>query len=191
MAIILPVCRSARPEDPQVPCRRQISRSENGEYSPRALVTLRPWNSNSECLFSRGAGPRPSLRRPIFRGHHLHPHLLPADLSGAAGEARQHALLFQRRGRRRSGIPALPALPARTRARACAVDAVSRLVGAAIAGIEEHALSSAQSRGTGGLARRERSPSAAGHGVGARRVADRAGADAAPAARQAPAGDTR
>ena len=67
------------------------------------------------------------------------------------------------------------------------VDAVSRLVGAAIAGIEEHALSSAQGGRTGGIARGQRPASAAGHRVRTRRIADRTGTDAAAAAGEAPA----
>ncbi len=74
---------------------------------------------------------------------------MPADLSGAPGEAQQHAVLFQRRRRREGGYrPCLRCRPERAPGPA-SVDAVSRLVRAAIAGIEEHALSSA---GVGDLA---------------------------------------
>ena len=85
-----------------------------------------------------------------FDGRFLHRrrldrHLLPAHLPGAAAEAREHALFFERGGGRGRGIPALPALPPGARAGPCERSTrPSRLAGAAIAGIEEHALSNAR-----------------------------------------------
>ncbi len=102
-----------------------------------------PWNSIQMLVIAQ-CGPATPLRRTILRGHHLDRHLLPAHMPGQTAQAREYALLLQcgrRRGRR---FQALSALPAGTGPGSCARGCSVRLVGAAIAGIEEHALSSAQ-----------------------------------------------
>ena len=74
----------------------------------------------------RAPPPRPpqarsALRRLGLRGDHLDRHLLPAELPGAHGQARERAPVPHRRGRPGRRLPGLQALPARRRARLAGV----------------------------------------------------------------------
>ena len=75
-----------------------------------------PHDTGLRHLLPRAEGARCALRRPLFRRRVLDAHLLPPGVHRAPAEARELPLLSQRRGRRVGWLPALPALPARTRA---------------------------------------------------------------------------
>jgi len=100
---------------------------------------------DSDACFPRGACARPPFRRAIFVAiTSTHIYCRPICPARPAKRANMR-FLFQRGRRGRRGIQTVVCAGRPDRAPGLAsVDAVSRLVGAAVACIEEHALSSAK-----------------------------------------------
>ena len=142
---------------------------------------------DSPHLLPGAESARCAVRRPLLRRGLVDAHLLPPGLHRQAAQARELPLLSQRGGRGVERLPAVPALPARARAR-------QRERGCDHAprpGRREH--DGRPDAGQGGAGRARRAP---GHHRPApaprvrrrvRRLAGGVRADAAAAARQAPA----
>ena len=81
-------------------------------------------------MLRSGAEQGRPVRRLVLLRHHVHRHLLPAQLPGAGGQAPERALLRHGRRRPTSGLPCLHALPARRHARLTRVERPRRRRGA-------------------------------------------------------------
>ena len=91
--------------------RKRRVRCGTDAHNPRHVTRFRH-------LLPRAGDARRALRRPLFRRRALDAHLLPAGLHRALAAARELPLLPQRGGGGGRGLSAVPALPARARARA-------------------------------------------------------------------------
>src|SRR5215467_8498769 len=77
----------------------------------RLCAVRREYGPELADLFPSEAVARRALRRQVLRGRPQHGNLLPSNLPRPHRQGEQRALLSERRGRRRSWLSPLPAVP--------------------------------------------------------------------------------